>query len=196
MNLRERLNASPPAAPALVPAAALQSEQPQDETGLHRFTAEFFTAFRTLRAELASLEVRLSDCLNSSSPVVEVRRFEVGGPLEGTVEEPQGRYAQFTKARILFVLPIDEPRRALVGANPAWRQTITRECRLGVGPFEISGKVHAEPGRDLRVSLRMLDKQFMPVTQASVRFPDGVQREYPAVLVNRKHIDLVALDAF
>jgi hypothetical protein len=70
---------------------------------------------------------------------------------------------------------------------------VTRDCRLGVGPYEITGKVHTEPGRDVRVSLRVLDRQFLPVTQATLRFPDGVERGYPVVLVNRNHVDVLAL---
>jgi hypothetical protein len=62
-----------------------------------------------------------------------------------------------------------------------------------VGPYRVIGNLHTEAGRDPHIALRAFDKQFLPLTDVIVSYPDGATREYPAIIVNREHVDFLAL---
>ena len=78
-------------------------------------------------------------------------------------------------------------------SNPAWKPTTGQRCWAGIGPYRVIGIIHTDAGRDPSISLRLLDKQFVPLTDTSVVFPDGSTHAYPTVIINRYHLDVLAL---
>lgn len=161
------------------------------DTGLYTLAAEFFTEYRVIRAELTSPEMRLSDLLNSSTEGVNVRPSVVR---EGTGPvDLAGASGQLTKVRLLFVVPTREPTRLRIVENTSWKPTVKRPFWAGIGPYTLAGSMHAESDYDPSVAIRLLDKQFLPLTEVTVQFPDGRTASYPTVIVNRSHLDLLAM---
>ncbi|MDQ2743305.1 MAG: hypothetical protein M3Z66_13575, partial [Chloroflexota bacterium] len=73
-------------------------------------------------------------------------------------------------------------------------ETLTHTCWAGVGRYSLLGRLHMEVGRNPRLFLRSLEqRQFLPVTDVRLTFPDGAVRDYTAVVVNRLQIELLAL---
>ena len=73
-------------------------------------------------------------------------------------------------------------------------EDVTRRCWGAVGRYSLVAKVQSEAGRDPRVVLRSLEeKQFLPLNEVAITFPDNVVRDYPAVIVNRFHLELLAI---
>jgi hypothetical protein len=173
----------------------LDLDRPDLDSGVYAFTSEFYTEHFVVQAKLSIPERRLSDHLNGSVTTVDVR--PVSALQLGTgVEADLGRsFAQLTKARILFVVPITEPDRPTGQSNAAWKATSKYGGWAGVGPYSISGTIHTDARRDPQIALRLLDKQFLPFTGVTIMFPDGETRNFPTILVNRQHLDLLALEA-
>lgn len=164
------------------------------DSGIYAFTSEFYTEHFVVQAKLSSPERRLSDHLNGSLTTVDVRPVSAL-QLSTAVEADLGRtHAQITKARILFVVPITEPDRPTGQSNAAWKATSKYGGWAGIGPYSLSGTIHTDAGRDPQIVLRLLDKQFLPFTGATIMFPDGETRNYPTIIVNRQHLDLLALE--
>jgi hypothetical protein len=162
---------------------------------LYTFVAEFHTQHRIVQAELVVPYRRLSDTLNGSSEVVEIRPLRIEDSRSGAHVQMDSFLGQMAKEHVLFVLPIAEPERAPSEDNVAWKWMPSLPCFAGVGPYRIAGKVHIEGGRDPRTALRLLDHRFLAITDAGIAFPSGETRQYPTVLVNRRHLELVALGA-
>ena len=98
---------------------------------------------------------------------------------------------------MLFVVPLQEPERPAHAANAAWKPTMPRRCWAGLGPYTLSGTIHIQQGHDPAAHVRLFDKQFLPLTQARIKFPDGTVSTYGTVIVNRFHLDVVAIkDSF
>ena len=165
---------------------------PRLDHGVHSYVAEFYTEHLVVQARLTSPEIRLSDHLNSSVSTVDLRPLAVT-QRNGSQIDLSGSHAPVTKDRVLFVAPVSEPERLRGASNAAWRQTTKHSCWVGMGGYSLSGTLHLESGRDPHISMRMLDKQFLAATDVTVVAPDGVSRHFPALLVNRLHIDLLAL---
>ena len=173
---------------------AVQTTQEHSlHAGLNVLKAEFYTEHRTIHAELTSPEGRLSDHLNSSATTVDLRPVSATPSGRGASIDLSGTNALLAKDRLLFVVPIAEPSRPRGAANPAWKSTGTRRCWAGLGPYKIVGTVHTPGDHDTRIALRLLDKQFLPLTDASITYPDGTTRDYGAIIINRSHVDLFAL---
>ena len=173
------------------------AEQAAGETsldaGLNVFSAEFYTEHRVISAELTSPEARLSDHLNSSAASVDLRPHSAAASGRDAPIDLTGSQALLAKDRLLFVIPVAEPTRPNGTANPAWKSTSTRRCWAGLGPYKVVGTVHTPGTHDTRIALRLLDKQFLPLTGASITFPDGSTHDYGAIIINRSHVDLFAL---
>jgi hypothetical protein len=168
-------------------------DQLQAGIGVYTFAAEFCAENRIVRAELTSPEGRLSDHLNSSAPSIEMRPTSLVDSATRTQVDLSGTFAHFSKAQLLFVIPLTEPQRPDGMNNPAWKPTSGQRCWAGIGPYRVVGIIHTDAGRDPSISLRLLDKQFLPLTDTSVVFPDGSTHTYPTVIINRHQVDVLAL---
>jgi hypothetical protein len=172
----------------------LDVDMPAADSGVYSFTSEFYTEHLVVRARLTSPERRLSDHLNSSVSTVDLRPVSALQLSTGVESDLVRSHGQVTKDRLLFVVPVSEPNRPAGVSNSAWKQTTKYGAWAGVGPYTISGTIHTEAGRDPRIALRLLDKQFVPFTGATITFPDGTARSFATVIVNRQHLDLLALE--
>lgn len=168
-------------------------EQPVVSDDLYSFTAEFFTEHRIVQAELRSPEIRLSDHLNSTTATVDLRPSYVAKAHEAGHVDLGGLHGHLIKGRLLFVVPITEPDRPRGADNVAWKRTTAHMCWAGVGAYSIAGKIHTEAGVDPRMAQRLLDRRFLPLTEATMTFPDGSARACATVIVNCTHLDLLAV---
>lgn len=168
-------------------------EQAGLDTGLHPFTSEFYTEHYVVKARLLCPERRLSDHLNGAVGTVDVRPLSAVH-VDTEVETPLGRsFAQLNKGRILFVVPVSEPDRPTNGSNAAWKVTAKYEAWAGIGRYSIDGTIHTDAGRDPQIALRLLGAQFLPITGPTITFPNGEARNFPTVIINRQHLDILAL---
>lgn len=172
----------------------LDLDRPGTGNGVYAFTSEFYTEHFVVQTKLSSPERRLSDHLNGSLATVDVRPVSALQLSTGVAADLGRTHAQLTKVRILFVVPITEPERVSGQSNAAWKATSKYAAWAGVGPYSISGTIHTDAGRDPQIALRLLDKQFLPFTGVTIMFPDGDTKSFPTVIVNRQHLDLLALE--
>lgn len=156
------------------------------------FIGDFFTVHRVVRAELSSAERRLSDHLNSSMPSTDIHPLSTDGG-HGHVDLAAG-VGQLMKTHLLLVVPLQEPARSQGVSQAAWKPTTQQPCWAGIGPYTISGTLHTEAGYAPLVALRMLDKQFFPLTNAALHCPDGTTNLYDTVIINRYHADVLVLE--
>jgi hypothetical protein len=175
-----------------------QATRQFEDDGIHTLEAEFYTEHFVIRGRVVTPERRLSDYLNSTLANAEVRLAHIERAGTGGHIPFGDAHAQITKLRVLFVIPMAEPRLADKGDNVAWRWTMKYRCWTAVGRYSVQGYVHADTARDPIQIMRSLEhQQFMPMTDVAIVLPDGSTRDYPAVLVHRQHVDLVALpDAY
>lgn len=164
------------------------------DSGVYAFTSEFYTEHFVVRAKLSSPERRLSDHLNGLVASVDIRPMSALQLTTGVEADLAKSHAQITKARVLFVVPITEPERPTGQSNAAWKVTSKYNAWAGVGPYSITGTIHTDAGRDPQIALRLLDKQFLPFTAVTITFPDGEIKKLPTIIVNRQHLDLLALE--
>jgi len=162
--------------------------------GLFTSEALFFTEHFVIRGQVVSPERRLSDYLNSSLTSVEIRPRSVQRILSGGGVDLGNSHAHLTKAHLLFIMPIDEPEPP--SSDPSsLRPTTQRRCWAAFGRYTLKGKMHAEHNRESRLILRSLERnQFIPFTDVSVTYPDGQTHEYATVIVNRAHLEVLALE--
>lgn len=169
-------------------------EAPVDE-GLNSIEADFFTEQFVVRGAVISPEMRLSDHLNSSTTTLELKPSQVQRSLSDLHINVAGNNAYLSKAHLLFVLPIRESVGAKPDDSSVWTPTITQTCWAGLGRYNLLGKIHMEAGRNPRLFLRSLEqRQFLPFTDARITYPDGSNHDYPVVVVNRFHMELLVLE--
>lgn len=168
--------------------------QAEVDQGLYTLEAEFVTEHLVIQGELSSPEGRLSDHLNSSSQSVEIQPTTVRRIYSGDSIDLAGAHAHVTKAHLLFIVPIVEPARPQHVVESVRTSKMTKQCWAALGRYSIVGQIHAEALRDPRLILRGLEhKQFLPFTDAQITAPDGSTHSYGAVLVNRAHLEMLAL---
>jgi len=168
-------------------------DEPVVDHGPNHFSADFFTEYRIVRAELTSPEMRLSDHLNSTADTVDMRPSAATQNHTGAAIDLGGTRGTLTKSRVLFVIPLSEPAPLDQAETGIWKSMVTRRCWAGIGPYRISGNIHTEGARDSSIALRQIDTQFIPLTDATITFQDGTVRECGAVFLNRAHIDLLTI---
>ena len=169
-------------------------EHIDDEHGAKTLTAEFHTDELTIHAQIDSPEGRLSDHLNGSLSTVDVQPVAVTWNRTGAAIEVQAPHAIIDKAHVLFVVPTREPHKTGGPGTGSWRRMNTLPCWASVGPFTLTGTIHLDPERgDPRIALRLLEKLFLPLTDVRLTQANGETKEYGALLVNRKKIDMLAL---
>lgn len=169
--------------------------QEPPEEGLSVIEGEFFTENYVIQGTVTSPEFRLSEHLNSGTTTFELKPSRVQRSLSGLRVNVAGSHTYVSKAHLLFVLPIDEPVTPLPTDNTYWSRTITQTCWAGLGRYSLVGKIHMDAGRNPRLFLRSLEqRQFLPLTDVRLTFPDGATREYPTVIVNRFQLELLAIE--
>jgi hypothetical protein len=156
-------------------------------------SALFHTDELTLTAELLTSDTRLSDYLNSSLSTVDVRPLQVRRNRTESSIDLDAPHAIMEKDHILFVIPVSEPSRMTMQGHHEWRQMTKLPCWASLGPYTLTGTIHLDSDRDPRVALRLLDKQFLPITDVKLTTVTGEERDYSAVIVNRTHLDMLAL---
>ena len=172
-------------------------ERIADEHGTKTLIAEFHTHELTVGAQIDSPEGRLSDHLNGSVSMVAVQPLYVTQNRTGESIELETSHAIIEKDHVLFVVPIAEPPRPSGPGTISWRRTNTLPCWASIGPFKVNGTIHLDAERgDPRIALRLIDRRFLPLTNVRMTGANGETREYSAVLVNRTHIDMLALLSF
>jgi hypothetical protein len=167
-------------------------QDPQVGDGVNSFTADFYLEQWVVRATLTTPEARLSEHLNSSTQSLEIWPVDVERG-NGDTLDLGGSFAQLNKARLLFVVPLSEPEHARGAGNIAWQRTTAHQCLVGIGPYTVSGNIHVEHGRHPIIGMRLLDKQFIPVTEATLTYPHGTKCAYDAIIVNRAYLDMMVL---
>ena len=168
---------------------------PQREFGGHIDTlrAMFYTDELTLTAEIASPDTRLSDYLNSSLSTLDIRPILVRWNRTGSSVDLSAPHAILEKDHVLFVTPIAEPLRYGLSDSDSRRRMATLPCWASLGPYTLTGMIYLDAERDPRTALRLLDKQFLPLTEVTLATASDEVREYGALIVNRKHLDMLAL---
>ncbi len=184
MELRDRLHQATDQLPATPPLRA----------SIHPFEAELFTEHWVIQGKLSSPESRLSDQLNGFLPALDLQVDYITDVRSGARENCRCGTGYVTKASILLAIPIAEPTRPQHTDNAAWRPTAKRACWAGIGAYRVRGWIHTENGRDPHMALRLLDKDYLPVTDVTITLPDGSTREVPTVLVNRSRLDVLTLE--
>lgn len=165
----------------------------QGFTGIHTFTADFVTPYRVIRAEVISPEFRLTDCLNSFSQHLEIRPCQAQDRLTNAATDLTGTIAHIFTASLLFVLPVNEPERRAGPANTFWKSTVRHRCSAALGQYWLSGAIHFESSSEPRLALRLLNRQFIPLTDVTLTDPEGKRVHHPVVIVNREALDLLAV---
>jgi len=162
--------------------------------GLYRMEGEFFTEHFIIRGELTTPERRLSDHLNGSTATFQLNLTSVLRSVSGLRVNVAGSLAYVSKSHLLFVLPREDADPDDRTQREGWTATIDQTCWIGLGRYSLLGRVHMDAKRDPRFFMRSLEqRQFVPLTSARLTYPDGTMREYPVVLVNRFHMELLAV---
>ena len=65
-------------------------------------------------------------------------------------------------------------------------------CWISLGPYTVTATIHLHPGLEPRIALSRLDRTFITLTDAAVS-SQAQSREYQTLVVNRRHIDMLAL---
>jgi hypothetical protein len=102
--------------------------------------------------------------------------------------------ARVTKARILMAVPIEDADPSGDAAEPFGDHNAEHLFRVGIGPYDLSATMPAEPGRDPLLALSQNPRQFVPLRRVTVNFVDGRSISYAGVLVNRSHIDVLTVE--
>jgi hypothetical protein len=166
--------------------------QPAAGEGLHKMEAQFLTEHLVIHAEVTSAETRMSDYLNGSSRSVEVQPIDVR-LLTGSGRDLSNTMAHLTKAQLMFVIPLMEPE-VRERDSSSWSWYLKYRCWAAMGHYHVVGNVHAENYRDPRLLLRALEqRQFLPFSDAELTYPDGRVVTYPAVIVNRWHLEVLSV---
>ncbi len=169
------------------------TEAPPLEEGLYALEAEFYTEQFILRATVISPEMRLSDHLNSATSTLELRPSAVRRATNGAQVHVAGSLAYLAKSHLLFSVPLSTEPPA-EDDQLLHAETLTHTCWAGVGRYSLLGRLHMEVGRNPRLFLRSLEqRQFLPVTDVRLTFPEGAVRDSPTVMLNRLQIELLAL---
>jgi hypothetical protein len=165
-----------------------------DENGLRTVEAEFYTDHFVVRGRVASPENRLSDHLNSAASTFEILASRVVRAADGLRVSMAAGSTYLAKTHLLFALPFADADGRRPARNEFWTHTIGQTCWMGVDRYSLLGTLHDDARGDPRLFLRSLEqRRFLPMTNVRLTFSDGSVREYPAAIVNRQRVELLAL---
>jgi len=155
-----------------------------------RVALTLYTDAYVVRGSLATRQHRLSDILNHADEdflVLADATFERFGR-RGTVRH--AAFAQVNLSAVLFAVA-----DSTVEAVPELRTPkVTETALISIPPFEIIGRIHLLPERDLRQALQELTGRFVPITEASYwSDPAGeASRTAPMVAVNHARAQILS----
>jgi hypothetical protein len=155
-----------------------------------RVALTLYTDAYVVRGSLATRQHRLSDILNHADEdflVLADATFERFG---GRGSMRHAAFAQVNLSAVLFAVA-----DSTVEAVPELRTPkVTEMALISIPPFEIVGRIHLLPERDLRQALQELTGRFVPVTDASYGSdPAGEPpRTAPMVAVNHARAQILS----
>lgn len=154
-----------------------------------RIALTLYTDAFVVRGTLLTRQRRLSDILNEAEDgflVLTDAAFE----RFGSVGRRQAAFAQVNLSAVLFAVA-----DSTIEPSPELRTPKIQETALiSVPPFEVIGRIHLMPERDLRAALQELVGKFVPVTDATY-WSDVVgeqPRTAPMVAVNRGRAQILS----
>lgn len=155
-----------------------------------RVALTLYTDAYVVRGALTTRQHRLSDILNHAEEDFLVlaeatfERFGGGGPVR------HAAFAQVNLSAVLFAVA-----DSTVDAVPELRTPkVTETALISIPPFEIIGRIHLLPERDLRQALQELTGRFVPVTDASYGSETAGEapRSAPMVAVNHARAQILS----
>ena len=155
-----------------------------------RVALTLYTDAYVVRGVLATRQHRLSDILNFAEEdflVVADATFERFGR-RGPVRH--AAFAQVNLAAVLFAVA-----DSAVEAVPELRTPkISETALISIPPFEIIGRIHLLPDRNLREALQELTGRFVPITDATYSSDQAGEaaRRAPMVAVNHARAQILS----
>lgn len=155
-----------------------------------RVALTLYTDAYVVRGSLATRQHRLSDILNFAEEDflvladVTFERFGQGGPTR------QAAFAQVNLTAVLFAVADTS-----VEAVPELRTPKVPEAALiSIPPFELIGRIHLLPDRDLREALQELTGRFVPITDVTYGSDQAGEavRRAPMVAVNHARAQILS----
>jgi hypothetical protein len=155
-----------------------------------RVALTLYTDAYVVRGSLGTRQRRLSDILNEAEEEFLVLsdatfvRFGPGGPTH------RAPFAQVNLRAVLFAVT-----DASIEALPELRTPKVPETALiSIPPFEITGRIHLLPERELREALRDLLGRFIPVTDVTYWSDAAAEapRTAPMVAVNHARAQILS----
>jgi hypothetical protein len=153
-------------------------------------TLTLYTDAYVVRGTLGTRQRRLSDILNFAEEeflVLSGASFERFGR-SGVVR--RAPFAQVNLAAVLFAVA-----DSTVEAVPELRTPkVAAAALISIPPFEIVGRIHLFPDRDLRQALRELTGRFVPITDATYASDQAGEapRTAPMVAVNHARAQILS----
>jgi ribosomal protein L12E/L44/L45/RPP1/RPP2 len=157
-----------------------------------RVALTLYTDAYVVRGSLTTRQHRLSDILNLADEdflVLADATFERFGR-RGSARH--AAFAQVNLAAVLFAVA-----DSTVEAVPELRTPkVTETALISIPPFEIIGRIHLLPDRDLRQALQELTGRFVPVTDATYGSDPADEAPRTAPMVADTHARAQILSPF
>lgn len=147
-----------------------------EETSLASVRVWIFSGVSEREVELRLLAARVSDSLNHAAGLL-IR--ELGDHSEA--------WTPISRGDVLLVVPPEQPTDRLQRLH-----RMARRVRIVVGPYEVVGNAHVQPGADPAAFLRRHGRAFVPLTNASLRRGADELGVVPSVVVNLREATQVA----
>ena len=148
-----------------------------------------YTDAFVVRGSILTRQRRLSDILNEAEDGFLILTDAVFERFGG-VGERRAPYAQVNLAAVLFAVA-----DTLIAPSPELRTPkIPQTALVSVPPFEVTGRIHLMPERDLRAALSELVGKFVPVTDATYWSDVAGEppRTAPMVAINRGRAQILS----
>lgn len=171
--------------------AVITAKHAGSDSGLNTFTADLYSDYRRVRAILASSESRLLDHLNDSQTTIDVEPVFAQGHSRRQSDLTSTR-TQISKTRVLFVVPL-AGRSRNHGKAIVWHPSARHRCWAALGPYNVMGLLYADAGPDPHIARGRTGNQFIPLTGVTLYCPDGSIEHHNTLLVNRAHLDILAI---
>lgn len=128
-----------------------------------RVALTLYTDSYVIRGTLPTRHRRLSDLLNLSDEEFLVLSDTTMDPLGGRTSKYAAPYAQVNLAAVLFAVASDT-----IAPLPELRTPKVAEATLiSIPPFNVTGRIHLLPEREIGDALQELHGRFLPVTDAT-----------------------------
>jgi hypothetical protein len=155
-----------------------------------RVALTLYTDAYVVRGSLRTRQHRLSDILNLAEEDFLVladatfKRFGQAGVAH------EAAFAQVNLSAVLFAVADSTVEPVAELRTPK----VTETARISIPPFEIVGRIHLLPERDLRQALQELVGRFVPVTDATYASEEAGEapRTAPMVAVNHARAQIMS----